>query len=262
MGELTTFFDHLDESHKAKQISAILTDSTFSFGIWDHRSMLVKAGYYNNFSSSDVQSLINEHGDIPLKILTHSSPFILSQDFKSSADPLHYFKHVTPLKREDIKSILTENLEGTQSTFIQGIGSRQQEALNRNLESAKLFVPALFGEVSKSSTESFGVIFIDGNAITVLLKGKESEPLVNSFICRSQVDYLYYLELLRNASGLSKEELTLYHFGRIGKNSEIISLISNYYRSVKPLVLMPSLSNQDEVEDYMFQDLYLAKKCG
>lgn len=260
MGKLTSFFDITKEGSPSRDISAILSDSTFSFGVWDTRSYVHKAGYISEWDLSDLTSFFEENKGIRVKMLLLTTPYMLVEQNDIGNNELsNFFSHIDPLYTSKL-SFGKSVVDIQDQKFIHGINKDVLEILNTYGVSYDAFIPNAYKELTKHQNNSI-LMHVEENNLT-LIADHDGQQMINSYTCRTHEDYLYYAELFRQQLGIDKKDAAVFFTGRISKNGAIIRLLKQYYYKVEPWMIMKAISSNAEVDATLFQDLYLAKKCG
>ncbi len=258
MGELTTYFKHIEKQTQIKDISAIVADSTLSFGVWDTKNFLVQAGTFGNFTKNVHQTLKKEIGDYPIKVLTNQTPFLLIETKQISENNRKgFFQHLTPDSLMDLSSIRDYSFNNQKTSLLFGVK-------NASLSTQKCghLMAALGDVLLDMETANTMILHIENDTLSIVAKSNQKLCFVNQFQCRSQVDFLYYPELVAQQFNFDKKALTLHYTGRVGEDSNIVKLLQQYFHKVSPLIIEEKISDRKDFNLAHFQDLYLAQQCG
>ncbi len=258
MGELTTYFDHIKDKTQIQGISAIVSDSTLSFGVWDKHNHLIKAGTFGKFSGNAKEALTKEVGHYPIKLMSNQVPFLLVDTNQIKADNRKdFFQHLTPDSLMEISSIQDYSFNNQSKSLLYGL-----KKASLGSQSTMHLMAALTDKLLSLSSKEAIIIHIEKDTLSILAKKDGNVCFANQFSCISQVDFLYYTELVAQQFKMKKETLSLYYTGRVGEDSNIVKLLDQYFHTVSPLTFKKNISENKDVNDAHFQDLYLALQCG
>ena len=266
MGQINLTFTTKDIDPKDHTLSVLIEMDSLVYGVFDKQNNLVASGNHTiDIDSKDPFSALIEDGNINLNynktLVTYSTAdFVhLSELDFGGGDFDAYFNNIS-IGDEILSNRFTDS--GIYAVF--PVNSNLRSNLNALINpTLEIHISTAMRQYIYPSQAKKNVVLVGMGRIHYMSYNRGDLIMYNAYTYRTKEDFLYYLQLATEFTGMDREIDVLEMGGWLGVNSDIYKFVAPYYRHLKWVSLpeMAIISSDENHLKHHYFALYASALC-
>ena len=263
MGKINTAFDHIKDVKSVTELSIVLYEDSFFYGLWSDQEALLKTDNHSISNLSKVLNILRRNFRIrKTRIMSTVKPYahISNGDYEKKYfddyfDGL-YDISLRPKVKKSRDKFLREKIHTLHYLDKKVLKELQSQDISHKTAHIST---ALANYTYLADTDLVG--FISGKQLHVCYASEGKFQFYNQFYCETAEDYLYYLLWVMDYFDMNATEQKIHIGGSITKYSKLYDLLQSYIRKVKLIDKNIIITKDNDVPKQLYYDLFLCKSC-
>ncbi len=263
MGTINISFDHIKDIKDVSELSIVLYEDSFFYGLWSDNELLLKADHHATRNFEKMLEIWNKNYRLhkarvmsTVKPYAHLDTADYQEEYHDEYISQQYNLHLRnkPVKKHD--SLLKEDvstLHYIDKQFTKALSNYDYKYKAAHISTAMANYAYLI------DTDLIGLI--SGECLHVCYVKNGQFQFYNQFYCTAAEDYLYHFLWVMKYFDLDPADQKLSLGGTIEKESNLYNLLTGYIREVAIMDENLLLPSETKFSKQLYLDLYLCKSC-